>query len=192
MVEQNDCMIQLDNPNPRSKSEILQAIEDVTKKVEVFYGSLSPEIFFHEGLGGWSPAQNLSHITWIQGVAAILLKLPRFLLLPFGKRTTLKDYKTIQQEYIFGSKVVPLGPLAPSKIQVPANAKEKIHSMLSDWRNSASDLKASLESIPESDFDEYSLPHPSMGVLSLREMFFVILAHPIHHSYKVELKIPKA
>ena len=42
----------------------------------------------------------------------------------------------------------------------------------------------------EEDFDNYSIPHPSMGMLSYREMVYVLIIHPIHHTYKVEQKLP--
>jgi hypothetical protein len=56
-------MITLDISNPHSKEEILASLEDVSKKVKDFYTALPPELFFHDRLGGWSPAQNLSHLT---------------------------------------------------------------------------------------------------------------------------------
>jgi hypothetical protein len=63
--------------------------------------------------------------------------------------------------------------------------------MTSDWRKVYRDLNLAIQSIPEEDMDNFSLPHPSMGMLSLREMIYVIIIHPIHHTYKVEQKMER-
>ncbi len=183
-------MIKLDIPNPHSKSEILASLRDVSNKVKDYYTSISPELFFHDGLGGWSPAQNLSHITFIASLAANLFKLPRFLLVLFGKQDHQRDFKTLHDDYLGSDKFIYIGPLAPSTIQPPSNAKEVIHKMASDWIKSSEEIISALQSVPEEDFDNYSIPHPSMGMLSYREMVYVLIIHPIHHTYKVEQKLP--
>lgn len=182
-------MIELEIPNPYTKQEILESIPDLARKIEAYYRGLGHEIFFHDGLGGWSPAQNLAHITWIQNMAVLLLKAPRFLLLPFGKRPSQRDFQTLQRDYLSSGKPIPLGPLAPAKLSPPKEATVMIESMLLDWNKSARDIYFALQAIPESEFDEYSLPHPSMGMLSLREIFYLLLIHPVHHTLKVEQKI---
>jgi hypothetical protein len=62
--------------------------------------------------------------------------------------------------------------------------------MASDWIKSSEEIISVLQSVPEEDFDNYSMPHPSMGMLSYREMVYVLIIHPIHHTYKVEQKLP--
>lgn len=184
-------MIKTEISNPRSKTEILSAIEDVAEKVESYYTSLSPEQFFHDGLGGWSAAQNLSHITFIGSLAVYLFGLPRFLFIPFGKQSVQRDFNTLKNDYIGSDKVIFIGPLAPSSIAPPLDANNVVQTMVSDWRKVYRDLNLAIQSIPEEDMDNYSLPHPSMGMLSLREMIYVLIIHPIHHTYKVEQKMER-
>jgi len=93
-------MLQLENKNPYSKSEILASMDDINQKVKSFYKEISPELFFHDGLGGWSPAQNLSHLGDIAKGGVLLLRLPRFLFLIFGKRESQRDFRTLQTDYI--------------------------------------------------------------------------------------------
>ncbi len=183
-------MITLDIPNPHSKEEILASLEDVSKKVKDFYTALPPELFFHDRLGGWSPAQNLSHLTFIASLAVPLLYLPRFLFLPFGKQAQQRDYTTLQRDYLGSKKPIYIGPLAPASIQPPSNGKDVIQNLAFEWLKVSKNLGNAIQSIPEEDLDDYSLPHPSMGMLSLREMLYVLLIHPIHHTYKVEQKLP--
>ncbi|MCB1190164.1 MAG: DinB family protein [Leptospiraceae bacterium] len=182
-------MILLKIENPHSKAEILASIEDVNQQVCSFFGSLKPEVFFHNGFGGWSAAQNLSHITEITFYFVLLLKLPRFLLLLFGERSKQKDFQALHKEYIYSDKVIPLGPLAPSTIPVPRNGEEVIRKMLDKWSDTCNQLMSVLRDVPEEDFDKYSMLHPTLGILSYREMLYIIVIHAIHHSYKVEQKI---
>lgn len=183
-------MIELEIQNPYSKTELVSSLRDVTRKVESYYNSLPPELFFHDGLGGWSPAQNLSHITFIANLAVYLLKLPRFIFFVFGKQNHQRDFKTLLADYIGSKTPIYIGPLEPASIQPPPNAKQLIHEMVSDWVKVSMELASQLDTIPENDFDQYSLPHPSMGMLSYREMMYVFIIHPIHHTYKVEQKLP--
>lgn len=185
-------MIQLTIQNPHSKTEILSSIEDIKRKTHSFFESLSPELFFHNGLGGWSAAQNLSHLNTITSLSVELLKLPRFFLIPFGKRKNQKDFITLKDEYINSKKAIQIGPLAPSSIEPPKISNELIEKMLREWDSICGNLKAVLENVPEEDFDKYSIPHPSLGILSYREILYVIIFHAIHHTYKVEQKIEKA
>ena len=39
-------MLQLENKNPYSKSEILASMDDINQKVKSFYKEISPELFF--------------------------------------------------------------------------------------------------------------------------------------------------
>lgn len=184
-------MIELQNPDPYSKTEILAAIDDAVDQASSIYTSLGTEIFFHDGLGGWSPAQNISHIADITHLAVLLFRMPRFFLLPFGRRKTQKNFSTLLREYIGAEKPIFIGPLAPSSIPVPENAPETVQKLTARFRNMFQDLKNVLKEIPEEDFDRYSMPHPSLGMLSFREMVYVVIIHIIHHTYKVEKKTEK-
>ena len=181
-------MIQLQYTNPHSKTEILAAIDDAVDQASAFYTSLSPEIFFHDGLGGWSPAQNISHIADITFLAVWLFRMPKFFLLPFGRRKSQKNFSTLLNEYISAEKPIFIGPLAPSSIPVPENGTETVQKLTARFRNVFQELKNVLKEIPEEDFDRYSMPHPSLGMLSFREMVYVVIIHIIHHTYKVEQK----
>ncbi len=181
-------MLQLENKNPYSKSEILASMDDINQKVKSFYREISPELFFHDGLGGWSPAQNLSHLEDIAKGGVLLLQLPKFLFLIFGKRESQRDFKTLQTDYIGSDKSIYLGPLVPASIP-PKDYKKQIADLMIKWDKVCTELRAVVQSIPEEDYDKYSMPHPTMGMLSLREVLYLIIIHPIHHSYKVEQKI---
>ncbi|MBL0264511.1 MAG: hypothetical protein IPQ05_11670 [Leptospiraceae bacterium] len=124
-------MLQLENKNPYSKSEILASMDDINQKVKSFYKEISPELFFHDGLGGWSPAQNLSHLGDIAKGGVLLLRLPRFLFLIFGKRESQRDFRTLQTDYIGSDKSIYLGPLVPAPIP-PKDYKIKSQSLMAN------------------------------------------------------------
>ena len=181
-------MLETEIKNPHTKEEIISSLRDITVKVDSYYRSLPSEIFFNDKMGGWSPAQNLNHITFIAQIAIPLLRIPFFFLIPFGKRKEQKDFLALREEYIGAPKPIYIGPLAPAEIQLPANPASVIRSLLDAWKKANTELADTLETIPESNFDEYSLPHPSLGILSFREMMYVLIFHPVHHTYKVEQK----
>lgn len=181
-------MLETQIKNPHSKEEILSSMRDITEKVYLYYSSLPPEIFFNDRMGGWSPAQNLNHITFIAQLAILLLRIPFFFLIPFGKRRDQKDFLTLREEYIGSPKPIYIGPLAPAEIHLPPEPESVIRNLLVSWKKTNTELADALATVPESNFDEYSLPHPSLGMLSFREMMYVLIIHPVHHTYKVEQK----
>ncbi|MCB1144006.1 MAG: DinB family protein [Leptospiraceae bacterium] len=182
-------MLKLEIENPYTKKEILSSFDDISEKVINFYSDIDPKIFFHKGLGGWSPAQNLAHITFINTATVYLFHIPKFLFLPFRIFSKPRSYTEVHQDYIFGSKTIPLGPLGPEEIEMPSDPKKEIESLCSAWKDICIQLKLVARNMDEEDMDKYFIIHPTLGGLSLRETFFLILIHPIHHSYNVEKKI---
>ncbi|MCB1157399.1 MAG: DinB family protein, partial [Leptospiraceae bacterium] len=113
---------------------------------------------------------------------------PRFIFLIFGKVEAPRDFQTLLFEYIGSGKVVQLGPFAPGRI-VAENERKKIGDLLERWEKVNQELLEVVKSLPEEELDTYSLPHPSMGMMSLREVLYLLIIHPIHHTYKVEQKL---
>lgn len=181
-------MLQTELKNPHSKQEILSSLRDITNKVSAYYSSLPPEVFFNDKLGGWSPAQNLNHLCFIAQLSTYLVQIPFFFFIPFGKRKTQKDFLTLKNEYLGAPNPIFIGPLAPTEVHLPNEPNKVIRVILNVWEKTNFELIDALSRVPEENFDEYSLPHPSLGILSFREMMYVLIIHPIHHTLKVEQK----
>ncbi len=60
----------------------------------------------------------------------------------------------------------------------PANKDE----VLGIWKKSSADLAAALGMWTEQELDEYQLPHPLIGNLTVREMLFFTIYHSLRHA----------
>jgi len=49
------------------------------------------------------------------------------------------------------------------------------------WNVTGNDLLAALRNWQDENLDEYLLPHPLLGKLTIREMLFFTLYHDQHH-----------
>ncbi len=177
-----------------TKADMLNAVVEMGEKVELLYRSISDSDFYSVEFGGWSAAQNLQHLVTVNGLVYYVMKVPKwtFRLIPNSK--TAKTFAEWKSYYLNREKPINAGPLQPGKIIRPKDPALFREKLLADWRNSISQFQESLMDFSEIELLECNAIHPDMeiGIISMREMVFIILIHWIHHSRKVQKKLEAA
>ena len=65
---------------------------------------------------------------------------------------------------------------------IPQKGNEKSkETLIADWKKVGEKLAEKIENFADSEFDEFVLPHPILGNLTLREMLFFTIIHNYHH-----------
>lgn len=180
--------------HPRDRDELTTSLEEVHRELTELFESLPAEaLFLHPKQGVWSPAENLVHLIKSVGAVAKGMRLPRIVLaLRFGKAKqasrTGGEIITVYQEHLArgaraGDRYVP-PTLAPDDLQ---SARTRI---LAGWARESSALIAALARWPEKKLDQYRLPHPLLGMLTIREMLFFTLYHDQRHAESVRKRLP--
>lgn len=172
---------------PFTKEELLEAFVQINKDVEVFFSLISTERFYaHTQDDVWSARDNLDHLNKSVGPVAKALSLPK--LLPsvlFGKaKNPSRRFDEIRETYLGklkeGAKAT--GRYVPDKVETHANAEKEKTELLSKWQTVSEKLVSVLnDKWDEKDLDTYTLPHPVLGKLTVREMLFFTLYHNTHH-----------
>lgn len=147
-----------------------------------YINELNEHEFNYKKNGKWAAGQQLQHVLLTIKPFPKALSSKEFLLDKFGKidRPTW-GYKTVLENYSKTS-------LKASERFLPANEIS-----FSQKKEIIAGIQATLKEI-ESVFNDYSeaeldtllLPHPLLGKLTIREMFYLMSYHPLHHQKQIE------
>lgn len=131
----------------------------------------------------WSPAQQLEHIYLSVRPVLLAFQLPRFIpRLLFGTANKpsrsfdelVNDYRVKLQQ----------GGKSPSTF-VPGNTVNSLKRRL-QLEKSIDRLCRITDRLSEEELDNYLLPHPLLGKLTMREMLYFTIYHVTHHHQQVE------
>ena len=183
------------SPDPFTRPEIARALEEVEREVAAFFGSLSDAEWGHRVGEAWTPAEQLRHLVTSVNAVARGLTVPKWLLrMRFGRaRAASRGYAEVRDAYrralAGGGKAT--GAFVPAREEVaPAQAAGNRAEALARWARAGGRLRAALEGWSEERLDRVRLPHPLLGLLTVREMLFFTLYHDRHHIEATRSRLP--
>lgn len=142
--------------------------------------SLSESEFVTSVNNKWTPGQHFEHIYLSVSPLTMALKLPVFILkFRFGKANRpSKDYDALVKKY--HDKLEKGGAASGRFIPKPIlfEQREELKQKLS---RTVAGLCKAVEAYAESKLDHYILPHPLLGMLTIREMLYFTIYHVEHH-----------
>lgn len=165
----------------QTKQEILHALEKTFDQTINWIAAQNNDKFEFHPPEKWTTGQHLDHL--IKAIAPIntALKMPRLALRSmFGKPNREgRNYQTVVQRYQekLAGGAVAAGRYLPKTVSVAqketliqqfAEEKDRLLEIVGKWR--------------EKDLDNYLLPHPLLGKVSIREMLFFTAYHNQHHN----------
>lgn len=174
---------------PFTKSDILRDLGVVHAWSTDFWQSFDRAELFAPLGDAWSPADNVRHLIKSNRPVAQALKIPKlFLLLRFGfARRPSRSYSALKATYheALGSGLK-AGSFAASSIPVDQQTDERREQELAKLSQTFSDLSAAVQGWSEGALDRLRLPHPGLGLLTVREMLLFTLYHNTHHVLGVD------
>jgi hypothetical protein len=169
---------------PFTKPEILRNLEVVRVWSAEFWDRFGVDEFFAPIGEAWSPADNVRHLIKSNRPVARALALPRLaLLLRFGfTLRASRPYSILRATYHEAlASGLRAGSYAPAPLPPDQRSAEERQRILARWAESLSGLGAALQGWSEGSLDRLRLPHPGLGMLTVREMLFFTLYHNTHH-----------
>ncbi len=156
-----------------------QTVQEATD----LFTSFSEEEFSATRDGRWTIAKNLDHLTRAARPVAQGLGLPKFLIRwkmgrgPGSSRPLMEVQKIYKDILAEGAQVrgrfVPEGKTSQTKA-------------LDQWDSCGHALLKKLDRWSDSQLDEYQVPHPLIGMLTVREILFFTIFHTHHHLQNVK------
>jgi hypothetical protein len=144
-----------------------------------FILSLPDHRFTASPYGKWSAGQQLDHLIKSTRPVITALGIPRIALRFWGKPThPSRSYEALIADY--KQSLQPGGPAIkaymPGVIYLPQR-----QTLLRTFAEQQTQLLHRLQSKTENDLDNYQVPHPTMGKLTLREILYFTAYHTEHH-----------
>jgi len=167
------------------KQTLIKKLTENHQEFIACVSKLSPEEFSASKNDKWTAGQQLEHIYLSVKPVGLAFRLPMFLLkLIWGKSNREgRSYDELIARYhaklANGSKAT--GPFVPKKVDLPKGQKLK-----AGLTNEVLNLCAAIEKRSEEELDQYILPHPILGKLTLREMLYFTIYHVKHHEKLIE------
>jgi uncharacterized damage-inducible protein DinB len=131
--------------------------------------------------GKWSAGQQLNHVYLTLVPFTKVLQSKEYVLQKFGKisRPTW-GIETVKENYFKTSlKAPPQFLPEPTSIDMKELIAIKIEEAVAT-------IQYLLDQFSEDELDTLVLPHPLLGLLTIREMFYLMSYHPIHHLKQIE------
>jgi len=169
---------------PFSKTEILHDLEAVRDWSLDFWRQFETAGFFAPIGDAWSPADNVRHLVKSNRPVALAMGLPRIVLyFRFGmNRRRSRGYSEMLATYqdALGAGLT-AGRFAASPVPAGEQTAESRERALHGLAGTFDALGSALRRWPESALDRARLPHPGLGLLTVREMLLFTLYHNAHH-----------
>jgi len=177
---------------PNSREQIVHDLLLAHSQCFRLLARIEDAAFFRPLGTGWSPAQNVVHLTRSVRPVANALGFPKLLLgLLFGRsKTSSASYAALRHRYqgilAAGGGA---GRFTPRAVPLPTNPAEARGRMVAVLADAIEELGRRVATWSEIDLDRYRLPHPLLGKLTVREMLFFTIQHLAHHASKVEERL---
>ena len=172
----------------QNKQEILTALDEKINAFTNYITELNKEKFEASPNGKWSAGQNLDHLIRAIQPLQMAYSLPKFVLrILFGKTNRApRSYEEVVAKY---KSKLSAGGRASGPFIPPVISFDKKDRLIKKYDQHKKKLIAKIEKQNEVDLDNYILPHPLLGKVTLREMLFFTIHHNEHHLESLKNRI---
>lgn len=170
---------------PTNQSELQEALATSFADVENKAIEVSEEKFHKRLNGKWSIGENIEHlILTSMGIVSITAR-PKSFFAPFGEvKRAAYSYEELEKKY---QKILDKGQKSPADYSSNPDDVKSREELLKSWEMLAGKIAKRLpEHWTETELDKYCIPHPVMGLLTMREMLLFTVLHTYHHLKAME------
>lgn len=166
------------------KETLKLRLEENHKSFLNYINSLPDEMFVKSKFEKWTAGQQLEHIYLSVKPVRQALSLPGFILSVLWGKANRKsrNFDELVTRYL---DKLSNGGKAPGRF-IPAKAGlEKRLKLTSLLAKEILKLNSKIDKFSESELDEFVIPHPLLGKLTVREMLYFTIYHVEHHQKAV-------
>jgi DinB superfamily len=142
------------------------------------------KVFFISFNNKWSIADNLIHLVKsVKGLNKAYAMPKEQLLAAFGKPLHKRiEYNDLFQRYKAVLATNPFNPIfAPDMTEEDTKV-----SVIAYFEQQHAKFIETLNNFTETELDSYQIPHPALGNLTVREMYYFTIFHIEHHTQTIE------
>jgi len=173
-------------PHPSTKAEILAALESNAQGIAQFFSSQPDSMIFTGDLEHWGPAHHLVHLTRASDAVQRALRSRTLPPHPTGRSRTyaaVRDHATASLGATSKERLLEMGRVV---VIAPDVSRDDL---VKAFVTASEELRAAAAEWSEEALDRYSLIHPLMGELTVREMLLFFVVHERHHLKLVRTRL---
>ena len=173
------------------KSQLTNAQVDVAETSQ----NLSEAQFFATSENEWGADGYLKHLILSVKPFARSLKLPKeqmaklFGTTDSGSMTYDELVATYEQRIAEGMRAENASNITPIDYKMPDDVEDVKAYLIETWDDANNRMLANLTNWTEDDLDTYVLPHPAIGNITIREMFYFTIHHNQLHCKDIARKM---
>lgn len=163
---------------------IAARIAEVRDELAEYFGGLPTDDLFHRVGDAWAPVDDLRHLVRVNAAVVKGLGFPGWVLRArFGRPARQPwSYERLATLYdaLLSTGVESPAPFVPP----PAGSTDRDArrtTALERWHSVNRQLLRRVAGLSERGADRAALPHPGLGLLSLREILYFTIHHDLHH-----------
>jgi len=169
-----------------TKTELISTLQDSNRGVTEWFSKIPAKTFFTRRGDVWSASDNLDHLIKAHKPITKALKLPKITLQAmFGKpEKSSMTYEELCQIYRdeIAKGAQASGRFLPNRENPAERSEEKKKELLDHWSKASAELVFVAEKWDERELEQYQLPHPILGKLTIREMLYFMIYHNLRHA----------
>lgn len=172
---------------PQNNHEIFNALQAAFEALHTACQHISEKELFDQPAGKWSKAQHLQHLIISTQTSTAAFALPLFIIRLVGGKP--KRPSCTFDELVSGYlKRLQEGRKASGRYiprTIPASIGKD--TLLEKWQKVSNTFLIAFEkTTPDSALDQYQVPHPILGKITLRELAFFTIYHTSHHQKAIQ------
>ena len=169
-----------------TKIQSMATLEDTNQRVVNWFTEIPVENFFTRQGEIWSASDNMDHLIKSHKPIVKALRLPKITLQAMFGRSQKSSMSYEELCLIYREKIAKgaqaSGRYLPNQENPGEYAEEKKNDLLGQFSKASSELVSVVEKWEENELDQYLLPHPILGKLTIREMLFFTIYHNLRHA----------
>jgi hypothetical protein len=162
-----------------TQAELVQALEARHNEVGDYFSNLSEATLLADAAPKWNPAQHLIHLT--RANSRIAQGFQARDALPNNESGQAKSYEVVRETYLTALTQAPSELLAKNGATVQVETNSSQAQILEAYQQAGTGLRQGIQTWTEAELDAKAMPHPLLGLLSVREMLEFALYHDLHH-----------
>lgn len=180
---------------PATLEEIRVRIGEVRDELAAWFAEAPADALFHRQPGAWAAIDDLRHLVRVNAALVKGLGYPRMVLRVRFGRPARRSWSYERLAVIYDA-LLTTGVKSPAAFDprtgVVADRVAYRETVLERWRAVNGELLGRVAALTERRADRAALPHPGLGLLTLREMLFFTIHHDLHHLAVANRRVAEA
>ena len=173
-----------------SNDEIRQALQSEVQELVDWSAGLNEEQFFKSVNEKWSTGEQIEHLRKSSQPLVMALRLPKLVLtLKVGKPN--RPSRTFNEEKAKYILKLEEQKITTTQFYPQLDQEQSKNRLLETYLTTSRKLIKVIGKWQETELDNYILPHPLLGKLTVREMLFFTIYHTRHHFEIIKQLYPR-